>query len=498
MDAPLDYLLIDPRREELVAALTQAVLASAGLPDLGVGWGPLLDSISLHREGIRQWDRSEHDGFMYLAWWTDHQERRHHRIRGGRFRSTRGVALVAGNEDAHPPLWHVYPDRLFRRTSNGVDEWLAVCGCGVTGLPERLAWMGECCGPCCDRREEGEPVREEFSVRRRHFGVGVETISGIAFDAEGRQMLVALSPRSGRGALCLWSHDTVTDRQKRRDLGNDQTPITAMDLSPDGTWAVVAKRGSAMQMLPLTRDLPLQQEDLVDVRHLQFSPNGLMFVARSADERLQVWKQDGHRGKIVLPVWKIMLDRREVTAAALAPDSATLAVAGSDVRLHYLIGSEWREGPPIPVLIPANSEVSFLGFDATGRSLIVVASPAWNFDEVGPRRKTCWVEVWATPDPGAVPRPFTRLIPRTEIPEVSVLALSPDGCTLAWVIHDDQHSPAEVTFWDLASASELGRLEWDGRELISEMTFTPNGESLVTGTEWGTVKFWPWRLLLES
>ena len=96
-----------------------------------------------------------HLDFVSLAWWTDAVGRRHVRVEGESGREHRGASPpLPNNEDPRPPLAHVYPDRLFRRQRAGVDVWLAACACGATGLPEALAWMGPCCGPCHDRRQE--------------------------------------------------------------------------------------------------------------------------------------------------------------------------------------------------------------------------------------------------------------------------------------------------------------------------------------------------------
>src|SRR5207302_2382916 len=97
-----------------------------------------------------------------LAWWTDHVGRKHFRVVGHRAKFNRphlkNILDPAGQ--GWPPLALVYPDYLFFKTCRGERVLTAVCACGVFGPPERLAWMGNCCGPCHDGREEGrEPER---------------------------------------------------------------------------------------------------------------------------------------------------------------------------------------------------------------------------------------------------------------------------------------------------------------------------------------------------
>jgi WD40 repeat protein len=43
---------------------------------------------------------------------------------------------------------------------------LVLCACGVWGRPEDVGWMGDCCGPCHDRRAAGEPVAPAVAAWR--------------------------------------------------------------------------------------------------------------------------------------------------------------------------------------------------------------------------------------------------------------------------------------------------------------------------------------------
>jgi WD40 repeat protein len=41
-------------------------------------------------------------------------------------------------------------------------------------------------------------------------------------------------------------------------------------------------------------------------------------------------------------------------------------------------------------------------------------------------------------------------------------------------------------------------LEWDPCEPLSCVVFSPDGQTLATGGERGTIKLWPWRRLLDA
>jgi hypothetical protein len=489
MADPFDRVLIDPPTEEVHAALHQAISTARRtrrfLQAGEITLADLLDAVTEEPEGVRSWESNGLDEFLRLSWWTDHQGRRHCRVQGGDRDGSIRADLGYNYADPRPPLWHVYPERVFRRWCDGAAAWLVSCGCGMTGTPAALAWMGKCCGPCHDRQEEGSPVPNVSRAGTLLFED--DAIRGLALDAEGKYLAVAHPTR-------------VIVRNLTGGIRGDwqlEGTIQSLDLSPDGHMIAVGTRtrGAFVRSCSTGQEL-LESADplrtLQDISQVVFSPDGRMLAVLGDGNRLEIWRWLGH-------FWEEAQNRDRVTKAVFSPDSSTLALADSEVWLEVRDGDEWRRCLTIPVTLSGNDEVSFLGFDTTGRFLVVVAGPAWDLEFAQRRKKTGWVETWNVPELGDrnPQRPF-RVGSRHEIPEISALALSPDASTLAWVIHDDQHSPAEVTLWDVANGRERGRLEWDGEEMIRELTFTPDGQTLVTGSEWGTVKFWPWRLLLEG
>ena len=111
--------------------------------------------------GFRSW-RPPESGWFDLGWHHDGVNRRHVR------------AVVAAGDDRHQgsfkrpnhpgslAAW-MYPGHLVYRVRGQSAEWLAICACGNLGPPAALAWAGDCCGPCHDRRFErgdhGNPPR---------------------------------------------------------------------------------------------------------------------------------------------------------------------------------------------------------------------------------------------------------------------------------------------------------------------------------------------------
>src|SRR5262249_4644661 len=143
-----DRLLVRPSHALLLDVLEEATRAASPpetLLDLGrEHWHAVLAAIKPLPGGGRVGDRnrraSGYAGLVGLAWWTDPLGARHFRAWAGHS-SDRGYERVLCPEnDPRPPLWHVYPDRVFGRTRGGRREWLAACPCGVTGTPVSLGW----------------------------------------------------------------------------------------------------------------------------------------------------------------------------------------------------------------------------------------------------------------------------------------------------------------------------------------------------------------------
>src|SRR5262249_4406110 len=133
-------------------------------------WSPLLEAAEERPEGafVLHWTVSwRHPPGVVIgaAWWTDPIGRRHWYIEEAlpdehsRFyrdvRGDGGEALCAG---PHPLEWLMPPAAGGWRERGGKRELVVVCGCGVAGTPAELAWMGDCCGPCFDQKQDGLPV----------------------------------------------------------------------------------------------------------------------------------------------------------------------------------------------------------------------------------------------------------------------------------------------------------------------------------------------------
>jgi WD40 repeat protein len=423
-----------------------------------------------------------HEHSLVVAWWTDYQQRRHLRVRDV---NTYGPlsTLELGSD---PPLRYIYPDRVFYRHKDGEHEWFVACDCGIAGRPEHLAWMGDCCGPCHDRREERIPTPAISRSDTLQFDS--IPVRGLAFDASGSRLAIGqVYPPAGPTYLFVRSIESG------EQITLEQLPqvLRALDISPDGEFLAVGT-SSRRTLLWTHPDGPqplLPPAVHREVEQTLFSFNG-EFLATVGVGELELLVREGDS-------WLPFFDRPGVSAVSFSPTDDRIAIAGAHgVEVMRLTREEPSDLRRLAVSIPEGYEIAFVGFVAEGRSIVLVYWPTWTPDGGGALSQDRRLEIHPMPSPH---EPSSGPVARITIPGLSVLAVSPDGSTLAWVIHDEQHSPGRVIFWDVAGMRELGGLYWDyGMGMIHEMTFTPDGHTLVTGGEYGTVKFWPWRQLLEA
>jgi hypothetical protein len=492
MPDPIDRLLVRPSDGELAAACREAAGASGRLGRLRQlhdgFWPSLFSAIAQTPEGRRQWEQERPQryggaAYVVLAWWTDPHGGRHYRVCGG---DTTGGGPhrhhCRSPEDARPPLWHVYPDRLFHRRQAGRGAWLAACACGVVGPPAALAWTGPCCGPCHDRREEALLPPPEPAPGLLDFGG--RPVQAVVFAPGSAALAVAACDRH------IYHHDLSSG--ERRALwvgGGDDKDFSCLAFSPDGQTLAVGDPEDMMVHLLACDDREgegYERSEELDwllgdeIKSVTFAPNGRSLVA--CGEAVKVWRKgraEGWAGE-----WDLTLE--DGRAAAYAPDGRTLAVGGADGRVRLFDTRRWGErhsgfrAPTQP-----EEQVLFLDYLSEDRLLVLTGFPI-GMALYRPLRVGIW-DLTSCKEVG-----------HGSIPHAGLAALAPGGRFLAWVAQDFQHSPAALTFWDVAARREHFTLEWDPEDLVRDLAFAPDGQTLATAHASGTVKLWPWRALIEA
>ena len=323
-----DCLLINPTNEELDHALAQAARGINQDRDSRLLEWPPADfaeyrRLRLRPDGWREWllhrddSRPDPSDVLLTAWWTDAVGQQHHRIVGE-------SAGTWTEEDWHPlrirrhhtlvPLALVHPERVVVRTIGTQLDAVVSCSCGLIGMPAELGWMGTCCGPCHDRRLEGEtepPQPGNQSPMSVAWSANLETVVMLGFDAAGRYILhvqdvpsnrergihtglflgnLALSPDGNLMAMGGWRHDVLHGQVLIWDLASAETrslidrtshDVWSLAFSPDGqTLAVAIAREGVRLVDPATGELKRTLGEYFGCHDgVAFHPNGRLIAA---------------------------------------------------------------------------------------------------------------------------------------------------------------------------------------------------------------------------
>jgi hypothetical protein len=487
---PRTSLLIDPNPDELVAALDQAA-GHAGLPGRGRRqWRALLAEIAGRPEGRSQREQPRPDqyGALYVsaAWWTDHQGRKHVRVAAGDSAAPDWHPGWSRLEnDPRPAVWHVYPERIFRVTRPEREPaWVASCACGATGEPRALGWMGPCCGPCHDRAEEGHPAEQAPAL----FPTGYQVIYAVTWAPDGRRLAVASSYR----CVELLPLDGTPSRRVFGDQdAGEEDEFRTLVFSRDGRFLAAADpdEGSVL-VWDLAADghvrRPGEQElffDGVMFIGLAFSPTEDLLVGCNYAGALVAWRlqEDG--------VWKQVhasRSRQEVTALTFAPDGGMLALGLKRSIVECKEPSTWKRRRRFGTSGKPGEDVVFLHGGPSAEQLVLLTACQARNQGFDSNPVLHLLDIVGRCKDGSTHFPF----------RIEAVAASPDGRYLAWTAEDQRRSPGEVTVWDVERRQEAGWLEWDLQDSPRVLAFSPDGQTLVSGSSSGVVKLWPWRRLL--
>jgi WD40 repeat protein len=410
----MQRLLLQPTHDDLEAALQEATEVANGrgknwllkwpLPGLSA----FFDKFAGSAEGLHGWagsappgDRRGDRSVIGVAWWTDYTGRRHVRLLGYRRSLNRKELTGFFHNDgrAQPPLVVLYPEYTVTHTRGGKSRLCAACACGAFGPPQEIAWLGECCGPCHDRREaadgkapalrrswrlvaESSPdavafspdgqtlATNEFSGRVRLWDVATGTqrlvldarqgwYPTVLFTPDGRTLVSTGNPPEG--GLFFW--DATTGALRRRTPAD--CPVSCLTCSPDGTR--LAGFGRRLPMLwDVATGAPLPPfPDSAFSFHfdLAFSPDSRL-LAVPGDGTIKLWDTVTRELRDSLEVPWARAGIR-ILSVAFSPGGKLLAAGGvhRGVRLWDLAQRE--EGPPLPG--SRSKTFSAVYFSADGR-----------------------------------------------------------------------------------------------------------------------------------
>jgi WD40 repeat protein len=500
----VDQVLIAPARAELEAALAAAAAAVNGRArERLLAWPPddlrsFRKEIGAAPEGYRQWvggggpqKRSPYGraglvrSALTVAWWSDHVGRRHVRLLGRR--ALLGLpALVhlmwpavpqrGGSVPPVPALALVYRDFTFLRVQGGQRRVRVVCRCGVSGVPGAVGWMGDCCGPCHDRRQsgEGEAPAAAGAFTLRPAG----RVGALAFSPDGNMLLVGLSNR-----LLVWD---VPGGRERFSLPCDR-PVWEVAVAANGSALVAAGNDRVWFWggLPEAPRPPDITSEGARPPSVALAPDGSALAFGADGLGVEVLRrpagQLGWKGGRAAPRPQRCWQGDWVSNMTFAPDGTALAAAVHDE--DWSVEARWSvrlwdagAGRPLSRTFPSQRQLRCLVFAPDGGTLAVGAGGTDDRVNPGPGE----VELW---DVRAGARMAT-LGPHTGV--VTGVAFLPDGRRLL----SADLIGGQVRLWDVTAGREDAVFEWHQHPL-AEFALSPDGRWLATGDNGGFVRLWP-------
>ena len=210
-------------------------------------------------------------GQVLVAWWTATSGRRYVRVIGRVLALAQNYLANAVKLGTRPPVWHIFPDRVYRRRAGKANDIVCVCGCGAVGTEAALGWAGPCCGPCADYRDEHDALPW---TRPALFPTPTPCIA-VAASADGR-FVAGVS--AGGMTVHVWDTTAGTEPVFTWGEPSPDSVVWHIAISADGRF--LALGGSAnhrLHIIDLRANPVSTAVQMVDVRAVAFHPAGELY-----------------------------------------------------------------------------------------------------------------------------------------------------------------------------------------------------------------------------
>jgi len=283
-----------------------------------------------------------------------------------------------------------------------------------------------------------------------------------ALTPDDRSLITA----SEDGELAWWD---LRRRRKTRTL-QIKTGLHALALSPDGHTAAVGIEGGVQLIDLRTGTVQTATGDFTGSPNwVLFSPDGETLVSTNLDGTETLWDVES-----ATPRGTLRGHSNDVQQPVFSPDGETLYTASHDgTVIAWDVTGERGLGRPFT--FTHDRTFSPAGYDGHPGEF----SPDRRLIALG--LKDQGIVLWDARELTPVGAPLLETGG-----EVKALAFSPDGRTLA-AVTAPEHS---LTLWDAGSRSRLqGPLSVGGGAILPGVSFSPDGETVVTASEFG-VQLW--------